>query len=118
MFSSKSLIVSGLTFKSLIPFEFVFLYDVKKHSNFILLHKAVWFSQTGNVSICPGTPDPLGFCLWLSGKESAWETQVQSLGEEDSMEKGMANHSIFFPGEFHGQMSLVGYSHKELDVTE
>ena len=28
---------------------------------------------------------------------------------------------VFFPGEFHGQRSLVGYSpwdHKELDMTE
>ena len=36
MFSSESLIVSGLTFRSLIHFEFVFVYGVKKCSNFIL----------------------------------------------------------------------------------
>ena len=33
----------------------------------------------------------------------------------------MATHSIFLPGEFHGQGSLVGYSpwgYKELDRTE
>ena len=30
MFSSKSLIVSGLTFRSLIHFEFIFVYDVTK----------------------------------------------------------------------------------------
>ena len=35
MFSSKSFIVSGLTFRSLVHFEFV--YGVKKCSNFILL---------------------------------------------------------------------------------
>ena len=29
MFSSKSLIVSGLTFRSLIHFEFIFVYDVR-----------------------------------------------------------------------------------------
>ena len=34
MFSSKSFIVSGLTFRSLIHFEFIFLYGVKKCSNF------------------------------------------------------------------------------------
>ena len=33
MFSSKSFIVSGLTFRSLIHFEFIFLYGVKKCSN-------------------------------------------------------------------------------------
>ena len=45
MFSSKSLIVSGLTFRSLIYFEFIFVYGVKECSNFILLHVAVQFSQ-------------------------------------------------------------------------
>ena len=45
MFSSKSFILSGLTLKSLIHFEFIFMYDVQKCSNFILLHVAVQFSQ-------------------------------------------------------------------------
>ena len=45
MFSSKSFIVSDLTFRSLIHFEFIFQYDVRKCSNFILLHVAVQFSQ-------------------------------------------------------------------------
>ena len=39
----RSYIVSGLTFRSLIHFEFVF--SVRKCSNFILLHVAVQFSQ-------------------------------------------------------------------------
>ena len=45
MFFSKSFIVSGLTFRSLIHFEFIFVYGVRKCSNFILLHVAVQFSQ-------------------------------------------------------------------------
>ena len=45
MFSFKNFIVSGLTFRSLIHFEFIFQYDVRKCSNFILLHVAVQFSQ-------------------------------------------------------------------------
>ena len=45
MFSSKSLIVSGLTFRSLIHSEFIFVHGVRKCSNFILLHVAVQFSQ-------------------------------------------------------------------------
>ena len=45
MFSSKSFIVSGLTFRSLIHFEFIFVYGVRECSNFILLHVAVQFSQ-------------------------------------------------------------------------
>ena len=36
---------SGVTFMSIIYIEFVFLYGVKKCSNFILLHVAVQFSQ-------------------------------------------------------------------------
>ena len=44
MFSSKSFIVSGLIFKSLIHFEFVFVYGVRTCSHFILLHVAVQFS--------------------------------------------------------------------------
>ena len=36
LFSSKSYIVSGLTFRSLIHFEFIFVYGVRECSNFIL----------------------------------------------------------------------------------
>ena len=49
------------------------------------------------------------------------ETWVQSLGQEDPLEKEMAAHSILLPGESRGQRTLVGYSpwgHKELDMTE
>ena len=45
LFSSKSFIVSGLTFGSLIHFEFIFVYGVRKCSNFTLLHVALQFSQ-------------------------------------------------------------------------
>jgi len=37
MFSSRSFIVSGLTFRSLIYFEFISVYGVGKCSSFILL---------------------------------------------------------------------------------
>ena len=37
--------MSGIPFKSLIHFHFIFVYDVRKCSNFILLHVAVQFSQ-------------------------------------------------------------------------
>ena len=45
MCSFKNCIVSGLTLTSLIHFEFIFVYGVRKCSNFILLHVAVQFSQ-------------------------------------------------------------------------
>ena len=37
------------------------------------------------------------------------ETEVLSLGQEDSLEKRIATHCSNFPGEFHGQRSLAGY---------
>ena len=45
MFSSKSLMVSGVIFRSLIHFNFMFVYGVRKCSHFILFHVAVKFSQ-------------------------------------------------------------------------
>ena len=33
MFSDKSFIVSGLTFRSLIHFEFIFVYGIKEYSS-------------------------------------------------------------------------------------
>ena len=45
MFSSKSFIVSGVTFRSLIHFEVIFVYGVRKCSSFILLHVVEQFSQ-------------------------------------------------------------------------
>ena len=52
------------------------------------------------------------------------ETQVQSLGREDLLEKEMATHignPAFLARKSHGQRSLAGYSpwgRKELDTTE
>ena len=43
IFSSKSFIVSGLTFRHLIHFDFIFVFAVRKCPNFILLHVAVQF---------------------------------------------------------------------------
>ena len=45
---------------------------------------------------------------------------VGSLGQEDPLEEGTANHSISLPGESHEQRSLAGcgpWSHKESDTT-
>ena len=50
---------------------------------------------------------------------SMQEFQVRSLGQEDSLEKGMATHSSILVWWVSGQRSLVGHSpwgHKELDV--
>uniref|UniRef100_A0A9L0I7W6 Uncharacterized protein n=1 Tax=Equus asinus TaxID=9793 RepID=A0A9L0I7W6_EQUAS len=45
IFSSRRLIVSGLIFRSLIHFEFIFVNGEKEWSIFIFLHVAVQFSQ-------------------------------------------------------------------------
>ena len=55
--------------------------------------------------------------LMIKNLPSMQETQVQSLGWEDPLKKGMVTHSsvlawrvpIFLPGKSHGQRSLVGY---------
>ena len=49
IFSSKSFIGCGLTFRSLIHFEFIFVYGVRECCNFILLHVAVQFSDRKSV---------------------------------------------------------------------
>ena len=49
------------------------------------------------------------------------ETWVQSLGQEDPLEKEMTTHPVFLPGESHGQRFLAGHSqwsHKQSDMTE
>ena len=51
MFSSRSLIVSGLTFRSLIHFYFIFVYDVRKCSSFILLQVVDQFSSLMSIFI-------------------------------------------------------------------
>ena len=49
------------------------------------------------------------------------ETWVQSLGQEDPLEQGVASHYYILTWESHGQRSLAGYDpwgRKELDTTE
>ena len=45
MFSSKNFIASVLTFRSLIHFEFIFVYGARKYSSFILLQVVDQFSK-------------------------------------------------------------------------
>ena len=49
------------------------------------------------------------------------ENKVQSLGQEDPLEKEWQPNPVFLPGDSHGERSLVGYSpwgRKESDMTE
>ena len=54
----------------------------------------------------------MGFPGNSDGKESSamQETRVQSLGQEDLLEKGRKSTPVFLPREFHRQRSLVGGS--------
>ena len=53
-----------------------------------------------------------GFSCGTSGKElpvHAGDAGL-TLGGEDPLEESIATHSVFLPGESHGQRSLLGYS--------
>ena len=53
--------------------------------------------------------------------QKAQETQIQSLGQEDSPGEGWQPTPVFLTGKFHGQRSLASYSQwgcKESDTTE
>ena len=80
MFSSRSFIVSDLTFRSLIHFEFIFIYGVQECSNFILLHVAVQFYQR------------LSFlhCIFLHRSEWPSSKNLQTINAGEGVEKGNA----------------------------
>ena len=65
MFSSRNSTVSGLTFRPLIHFEFIFVYGVRRASLVAKLVKNPFAMK---------------------------ETPVQFLGQEDPLEKGQATH--------------------------
>ena len=52
MFSSRSFIVSNLTFRSVIHFEFTFVSDVREYSYFFLLQVTYTLNQRCEMSIC------------------------------------------------------------------
>ena len=57
----------------------------------------------------------------LPAMQETQEIWVQSLGREDLLEEEMATTPVFWPGESHGEKSLVGYhlwGHKESDTAE
>ena len=72
--------------------------------------RALWVAQCASLA------------AWLvKNLPAMWETWVQSLGLEDSLEKGKATHSSVLARESQGEGSLVGCSlwgHKQLDKTK
>ena len=51
MFSSRTFMVSDVTFKSLICFEFVFVHSVKEISSLIILHIAVVLQSLSRIQL-------------------------------------------------------------------
>ena len=49
---------------------------------------------------------------------TTWETRVQSLGQEDLLEKEMATHTVLLSGKSHGRRTHSPWGHKESDTTE
>ena len=67
LFSSKSFIVSAFTFRSLIHFEFIFVYGIWECAILILLHVAVQFSQHHLLKILFSTIYSYLLCHRLGG---------------------------------------------------
>ena len=73
MFSSRSFIISCLTFRSLVHFEFIFVYGVRKCSSFILLQVVDQISQPLVKEIvfnpfyilASFVKDKVSICVWI-----------------------------------------------------
>ena len=102
MFSSKSFIVSGLMFRSLIHFEFIFVYGVRKCFNFILLHRGFPGGSDGKEFACnagdpgsipgsgrspgEGNSNPLQYsCLENPMDGGAWQTTVHGVAKSRTL---------------------------------
>ena len=48
---------------------------------------------------------------WVKNPIAKQEMEVQSLGQENPLEKEMATTPVFLPEKSQGQRSLVGYIH-------
>ena len=46
----------------------------------------------------------------VKNQTSVQETRVRSLAQEDALDREWLSTLAFLPGEFHGQISLTGYS--------
>ena len=78
----------------------------------------IWKASGTGLHLC-GLASPQQLPGGSYSKESA--CNVGDLGQQDSLEKGMATHSSTLAREFHGQRSLAGYSPldcKESAMTE
>jgi len=79
-FSSKSFILSSLTFRSLIHFEFIFVYGVRECSNFNLLHIVVQFSKNHLFKRLPFL-----HCIFLHSYILTMKDQNEILGKQSHL---------------------------------
>ena len=122
MFFSRIFTVSGLTLRSLIHFEFIFVYGVRKCSSFILLQLLLLLSRFSHVQLCATpemeahqAPPSLGFSRqehW-SGlpfpspmNESEREVAQSCPTLSDPMDYSLPGSSI--PWDFPGKSTGVG----------
>ena len=89
----------------------------------ILFSNKVTFWVLGDMDICGTlfTHSTSMVALKVKNLPEMQETQVQTLGQEDPLEKQWLPTPLFFPGEFHEERNLSGYSlwgGKESDMTE
>ena len=145
VFSSRSFIASGHTFKPLIHVELIFVHGVRNWSSFMILcsplihNFAFWgFSYLGSASVwnlrweIPGNNQFISFklCAVLShmgfpggsdSKESACNAGDSGSIPESRRSPGEGDSPVFLPGESCGQRNLVGYNPwdcKESHATE
>ena len=90
--------------------------SISWHAEWVLAYAQLW------KMLSPWSKGSFLVAQMVKNLPAMHETQVQSLGQEGALKKGMATHClVFLPGEFHGQRSLVGYSPwgcKKSDKTE
>ena len=127
LFLHKVMVKQQLMFTFLCLPNFVFcsaIWSEKafQNSTFSLMNQWLW---PWNLSVSPENRIWIFIwpCRWLSGKDlpAVQETQVQSLGREDSLEKEMATHSSILAWripwrEEPGRLQSMG--RKESNMTE
>ena len=90
MFSSRSFIVSGVTFRPLIHFEFIFVYGVRKCSS--LYHFASSYHQPSIQNLTQVQPQPIfAPCTDLSGAQTQlmFSKEEERVGWDSKAERGL-----------------------------